>query len=91
MLRSVCLAALYVAGASACDSLSVLPSATVDGLGGMYGKNADRHRTEVCSHFEAPRRDKKRVRAGCDAGRKKGLFVQSRALRIRGRRLGPAA
>ena len=30
-----------------CDSLSVLPSATVDGLGGMYGKNADRHRTEV--------------------------------------------
>ena len=92
MMRSVCLAALYVADASACDSLSVLPSATVDGLGGMYGKNADRHRTEVCSHFEAHSSTRqKEGRAGCDAGRKKGLFVQSRALRIRGRRLGPAA
>ena len=33
--------------ALACDSLAVLPSATVAGLGGMYGKNADRSRTEA--------------------------------------------
>lgn len=46
MLRSVLLCAL-AATAAGCDSLSVLPSARVDGLGGMYGKNADRHRTEV--------------------------------------------
>ena len=31
----------------ACDSLAVLPSATVDGLGGLYAKNADRHYTEA--------------------------------------------
>eukprot|EP01046_Picozoa_sp_COSAG06_P096142 COSAG06_NODE_42246_length_383_cov_1.271127_1_plen_55_part_10 len=29
--------------ATACDSLAVLPFATADGLGAMYGKNADRH------------------------------------------------
>ena len=28
-------------------TLAVLPSATVAGLGGMYGKNADRSRTEA--------------------------------------------
>jgi hypothetical protein len=30
-----------------CDSLGVLPSATVPGIGGMYGKNADRNRHEA--------------------------------------------
>ena len=33
--------------ALACDSLAVLPSATADGLGGLYAKNADRSRNEA--------------------------------------------
>jgi hypothetical protein len=33
--------------ANGCDSLAVLPSATADGLGALYGKNADRHYTEA--------------------------------------------
>ena len=33
--------------ALACDSLAVLPSATADGLGGMYAKNADRSSHEA--------------------------------------------
>ena len=36
-----------VPAALACDSIGVLPSATADGLGGFYGKNADRHRHEA--------------------------------------------
>ena len=39
----------------ACDSLAVLPFATADGLGGMYGKNADRHRTEAQPVAAVPR------------------------------------
>ena len=31
----------------ACDSLALLPSATADGLGGLYAKNADRSRNEA--------------------------------------------
>ena len=45
----VATAALTATTALACDSLSVLPTATAPGMGGMYGKNADRHRTEVRS------------------------------------------
>ena len=41
--------------ALACDSLAVLPSATVDGLGGLYGKNADRHYTEAQPVVALPR------------------------------------
>jgi hypothetical protein len=47
----VCIVAAVISGwadkAAGCDSLAVLPSATADGLGGMYGKNADRHYTEA--------------------------------------------
>ena len=56
----VLLAAVLVAlgtrhGASACDSLAVLPSATAEGLGGMYGKNADRHFNEAQPVAVVPR------------------------------------
>ena len=33
--------------ADACDSLAVLPTATADGLGALYAKNADRHYVEA--------------------------------------------
>jgi secernin len=38
---------LLAPAALACDSFGLLPSATADGLGGLYAKNADRHRTEA--------------------------------------------
>ena len=41
--------------ATACDSLAVLPSATADGLGGLYGKNADRHYNEAQPVAALPR------------------------------------
>ena len=44
LLLAVCWRLQEVA---ACDSLAVLPSATVPGLGGLYAKNADRHYTEA--------------------------------------------
>ena len=40
---------------AACDSLAVLPSATAEGLGGMYGKNADRHYEEAQPVAALPR------------------------------------
>jgi hypothetical protein len=49
------LASTATAPASACDSLAVLPSATADGLGGMYAKNADRHYTEAQPVAALPR------------------------------------
>jgi dipeptidase len=39
----------------ACDSLAVLPSATAEGLGGLYGKNADRHYSEAQPVAALPR------------------------------------
>ena len=41
---AVLLCAALLPAALACDSLGVLPSATADGIGGFYGKNADRNR-----------------------------------------------
>jgi dipeptidase len=41
--------------ALACDSLAVLPSATADGIGGLYGKNADRHYSEAQPVAALPR------------------------------------
>ena len=41
--------------ATACDSLAVLPFATADGLGAMYGKNADRHYSEAQPVAALPR------------------------------------
>jgi hypothetical protein len=40
---------------TACDSLAVLPSATADGLGGLYGKNADRDYIEAQPVATVPR------------------------------------
>ena len=45
--QSLLLCAALLPAALACDSIGVLPSATADGIGGMYGKNADRNRHEA--------------------------------------------
>jgi hypothetical protein len=47
MLQVHSLLLLGLPVALACDSLGVLPSATAPGIGGMYGKNADRDRHEA--------------------------------------------
>ena len=46
--------------ALACDSLAVLPSATADGLGGLYAKNADRSRNEAQPIAVHPRANHKK-------------------------------
>jgi len=46
MIRISLLCAALLPAALTCDSLGVLPSATADGIGAMYGKNADRHEHE---------------------------------------------
>jgi len=55
ILLALLAAYLAVAPAAGCDSLAVLPSATAEGLGGMYAKNADRHRTEAQPVAAVPR------------------------------------
>lgn len=56
MLRSLLLTALLgITPTSGCDSVAVLPSATENNLGGMYAKNADRHRTEAQPVAAVPR------------------------------------
>jgi len=56
MLLSLLLTALVgITPTSGCDSVAVLPSAAEDNLGGMYGKNADRHRTEAQPVAAVPR------------------------------------
>ncbi len=58
MLRLRLLLALAthrIAGTGACDSLAVLPFATADGLGALYGKNADRQYTEAQPVAAVPR------------------------------------
>ena len=55
LLLLVCSCLLFVGQVTACDSLAVLPSATADGLGGLYGKNADRVYTEAQPVATVPR------------------------------------
>jgi hypothetical protein len=54
MLRLLLLVASAVGG-RACDSVAVLPFATADGLGALYGKNADRQYKEAQPVAAMPR------------------------------------